>query len=184
MEAAEEAELGTGGTTKAKKALNAASKKKKGQKKDDLSMLEDALQKSADKMVKKKKAEELAKKEKEQAAAMAKKAAEASAAPVDPLLSNTDEMIGGVDDEIGRAANKARMAAAETSGIDAALGSLKVAGNVVTSPKALYAEFEARMLPIVKADHPGLRLSQYKEKVFALWKKSPDNPANQQPRAS
>jgi hypothetical protein len=31
----------------------------------------------------------------------------------------------------------------------------------------------------VKADYPGLRLTQYKEKIFALWKKSPENPENQ-----
>jgi hypothetical protein len=39
--------------------------------------------------------------------------------------------------------------------------------------------FEERMLPEVKADYPGLKLSQYKEKIFDIWKKSPENPLNQ-----
>ena len=34
-------------------------------------------------------------------------------------------------------------------------------------------------MPQVKEDYPGLKLSQYKEKIFQLWKKSPENPANQ-----
>ena len=32
----------------------------------------------------------------------------------------------------------------------------------------------------LKEELPGLKRSQYKERIFALWKKSPDNPMNQQ----
>ena len=32
----------------------------------------------------------------------------------------------------------------------------------------------------MKEDYPGLKLSQYKDKIFQKWKKSPENPANQQ----
>ena len=86
---------------------------------------------------------------------------------------------------IGRRANQARMEEAKASGIEAALDSLNVGGSggggpKLVSAKALYAAFEDRMLPQVKADHPGLRLSQYKEKVWVLWKKAPENPANLQ----
>jgi hypothetical protein len=37
------------------------------------------------------------------------------------------------------------------------------------------------MLPQVREDYPGLKLSQCKQKCFDLWKKSPDNPKNQAP---
>ena len=182
--AAEEAATGGGGG--AKKAAGGAAAKKKGKKKDDLAMLEDALVSAADKKVKKQKAELQAKMEKEAAAARAKEAESASAAPLDPLLANTEKMIGVIDDEeMGRKANVARMQDEGASGIDAALGALGVsspttnaAGQPVTSAKALYKEFETRMLPIVKEESPGLRLTQYKEKIWNLWKKSPENPAN------
>ena len=31
----------------------------------------------------------------------------------------------------------------------------------------------------MKSDHPGLKLSQYKERIFELWKLAPENPKNQ-----
>lgn len=45
--------------------------------------------------------------------------------------------------------------------------------------KAAYKAFEAATLPILKQDHPGLKLSQYKEKLWEMWRKSPENPLNQ-----
>jgi Coiled-coil domain-containing protein 124 /Oxs1 len=177
---AAEEEAAPGTTAKAKKAVIAAKKTKK---KDDLSFLEDALVSAADKKTKQKRAAEAAAKEKQEAEA--KKKADAAAAPLDPLLANTEQMIGSIPDDdaepmVGRKANKARMGAAGTSGIDAALGNLDISsGN--KSARVTYADFEERMLPVVKAENPGLRLSQFKEKVYALWKKSPENPANQFP---
>jgi hypothetical protein len=44
--------------------------------------------------------------------------------------------------------------------------------------KALHAAFEDRMLPQLKEDYPGLKLAQYKDKIFKLWEKSPENPTN------
>ena len=180
--AAEEAS-GPSSTSTAKKAVS----KSKGKKKDDLGMLEDALVTAAEKKAKQKKAAEAAAKLKveQEAKQKAEKAAKERAA-MDPLLANTEQMIGNmIDDEtnntdVGREANKARMNL--DSGIDAALGTLNInqpeaVGGGAT--KVTYADFEHRMLPIVKAENPGLRLSQYKEKVFQLWKKSPENPANQ-----
>ena len=190
--AAEEAD-GPSTTSTAKKAVS----KSKGKKKDDLGMLEDALVTAAEKKAKQKKAVEAAAKLKveQEAKLKAEKAAKDRAA-MDPLLANTEAMIGNMIDhdttnnnnsDIGREANKARMDL--DSGIDAALGTLNVQNNAVMSAtgaggggvvtRVTYSDFEQRMLPIVKADHPGLRLSQYKEKVFQLWKKSPENPANQ-----
>ena len=46
--------------------------------------------------------------------------------------------------------------------------------------KAAFTAFEERMLPILKQDNPSLRLSQLKELLQKEWKKSPDNPLNQE----
>jgi hypothetical protein len=176
LQAAEEEELGQGGTAKK------TGPKKKAKPKSDLGMLEDALVKSGDKKFKKAKADEIAKKKK---AEETKKAKEPVA--LDPLLANTESMIGTGDiGEVGRNANKLRMEA-DASGIDAGLDALKMgspggAKSQAKSAKALYNEFEELMLPQVKDDYPGLRLTQYKEKVWGLWKKSADNPANQLPK--
>ena len=182
--AAEELALNTGTTATAKKAELTAKKKKANQKRNDLALLEDALVSAADKKAKKKKAAELLaqREQQEQRAAAKKKEPEQF---MDPLLANTEQMIGAsLDDDVvydGRRANQARMEETAGSGLEAALESLNVSvGPKLVSAKALYAAFEERMLPQVKADHPGLRLSQYKEKVWVLWKKAPENPANQQ----
>jgi hypothetical protein len=154
--------------------------KKKGPK-TDLALLEGALQSAADKKVKLKRLDLQRKQEQGM-----EKLTELVPA-MDPLLANTEKMIGLMDDElVGRQANRAKMEEdIGASGIDAALASLSVAGAGGNAPskssKTLYNEFEERMLPVVKAEFPGLRLSQYKEKIWQLWKKSPENPANQVP---
>mmetsp|Transcript_39405 Transcript_39405/g.58526 ORF Transcript_39405/g.58526 Transcript_39405/m.58526 type:complete len:250 (-) Transcript_39405:223-972(-) len=158
----------------------AAGKKGKKKKGNDLSLLEDALVSGAEKKVKAKKKTELLKKEK--AEADAKKRAEAASVATeksDPLIQNTQDMLSlGA----GRAANVATMQEGEMSGIDGALKTLNVSsGTDVKSQKALYLAYEERMLPQVKDDYPGLRLTQYKEKIFDKWKKSPENPKNQIP---
>jgi hypothetical protein len=173
----EEAELGA---PKVKKvpALSKKSKKKK----DDLSLLEDALVKNAEKSTR---ARKQAQEEKQQAELRKQQEKyQQQAAPVDPLLQNTNDMLNV---EAGRSINKSIMEEGATSGIDAGLASLNV-GGVSSEPqksqKQLYKEFEERMLPLLKEDYPGLRLSQYQEKIFALWKKSPENPMNQVPTSS
>lgn len=45
--------------------------------------------------------------------------------------------------------------------------------------KAAYAAFEEREMPELKAQNPGLRHSQLKEKLFRMWQKAPENPFNQ-----
>ena len=50
--------------------------------------------------------------------------------------------------------------------------------------KALYNAFFERQLPIMKEEQPGLKLSQYKERIFDLWKTSPENPRNQKVAAT
>lgn len=45
--------------------------------------------------------------------------------------------------------------------------------------KAAFSAFEARELPILRADNPTLKHSQLLERLHKLWKKSPENPFNQ-----
>lgn len=67
----------------------------------------------------------------------------------------------------------------DASGIDGALDALQVAtaSSSSTGPgkkvnmKALYAEFEEREIARLKDEHPGLKLSQMKERAFAAWQK-------------
>ncbi len=69
----------------------------------------------------------------------------------------------------------------EESGVDAALAKLnvKVGGAPGASQQRMtYKVFEEQQLASVKADNPGLKLSQHKELCFKLWQKSPENPAN------
>ena len=46
------------------------------------------------------------------------------------------------------------------------------------SENTLYKDFYQRNLPIVKNELPGLRLSQYKDKIRKMWKISYENPKN------
>lgn len=45
--------------------------------------------------------------------------------------------------------------------------------------KASYKAFEETELPILKEEKPGLTHTQYKDMLWKAWKKSPDNPLNQ-----
>lgn len=45
--------------------------------------------------------------------------------------------------------------------------------------KAAWKAFEERQLAELKQDKPGLKMSQYKDMIWKLWQKSPDNPINQ-----
>lgn len=174
--AEEEAALGPGGKAKKTPTLSKGKGKKK---KNDLSLLEDALVTGAEKKQKAKKKADQIKAEKLKAEeAKKKKDAEK---PMDPLLANTEDMIRGTEDElVGRGANKALDEENAASGIDGALQAMDISGSgPVLSAKGLFKAYEARMMPEMKEDYPGLKLSQYKEKIFQKWKKSSENPANQ-----
>jgi hypothetical protein len=167
-------------TVKTKKTPTLSNKGKK--KKNDMSLLEDALVGAADKKVKSKRASERLKKEKIAEQARNKEPEK----PLDPLLANTQNMIGGTEDDlVGRAANKALDEEGAAAGIDGALDVLNIGKSAAGEPskKALFKAFEERKTRELKEDNPGLKMSQYKEKVFNLWKKSPENPANQQQRS-
>eukprot|EP00581_Thalassiosira_minuscula_P006925 CAMPEP_0183703172 /NCGR_PEP_ID=MMETSP0737-20130205/1014_1 /TAXON_ID=385413 /ORGANISM="Thalassiosira miniscula, Strain CCMP1093" /LENGTH=268 /DNA_ID=CAMNT_0025929887 /DNA_START=57 /DNA_END=863 /DNA_ORIENTATION=- len=194
--AAEEEAAGSGKAVKSK--FGAASKKKGGKKKNDLSLLEDSLIGDAEKKTKEKKKMERIKKEREAAAAAEReRKAKEEQAKRDPLLANTDAMIGAAmdgDDDgglggvaVGRAANVASMADLHASGLDSALSAMSVGGGAGGDDrhpekrmKAAYKAYEEKMMPEMKQQYPGLKRQQYLDKIFALWKKSPENPMNQQ----
>lgn len=44
--------------------------------------------------------------------------------------------------------------------------------------KAAWKEYEEAMVPQVKQEKPGLKMSQYREMVWKLWQKAPENPMN------
>jgi hypothetical protein len=184
--------MGSGKTVKSK--FGAASKKG-GKKKDDLSLLEDALVSDAEKKAKEKKRLERIKKEREtQLALEREKKQKEEEAKKDPLMANTEAMIGmdgpnGDEDAsmaVGRKANVAGMEDIQASGLDSALSKLSVGGggddrHPEKRMKAAYKAFEEKMMPEMKDQYPGLKRQQYLDKIFALWKKSPENPMNQQP---
>ncbi|KAG7385407.1 hypothetical protein PHYPSEUDO_001536 [Phytophthora pseudosyringae] len=73
----------------------------------------------------------------------------------------------------------------EARSLDAALDLLTVGDkdpekHPERRAKAAYKAFEEVMLPQVKEDYPGLKLSQYKHKLSEMWRRSPDNPMNQE----
>lgn len=82
----------------------------------------------------------------------------------------------------------------DASGIDAAVEAMSALGvsgggggagggggggpSGTVNMKAAYAAFEEQEMPRLKEGRPGLKMSQYKEALFKLWKKSPMNPQN------
>lgn len=71
------------------------------------------------------------------------------------------------------------------SGLDSAvdalssgLGKIKMDSSPQKRGKALFEEFSNKRLPEIKLELPGLKLSQYKERIFEEWSKCPENPKN------
>lgn len=190
--AAEEAEMGSGKAVKSK--ISNTNKKKGSKKKNDLSLLEDALIGDAEQKNKEKKKMERIKRERE-AAAKAERERKASTEQKakDPLLANTDSMIGDFDEDdnyiggaVGRAANVASMTEVQASGVESAISALSIGGgggddrHPEKRLKAAYKQYEEKMMPEMKQQYPGLKRQQYLDKIFSSWKKSPENPLNQQ----
>lgn len=141
---------------------------------------------SADKKVKAAKKKERERKEKEEQIRREKERQNAAqAAKEDPLMANTNSMLGGaIDDVEGGKLNKALDDGhIEASGLDAALSAMALSnGSTDEHPekrmKALHKAFEEKMMGPMKEEYPGLKRSQYQEKIFNLWKKSNENPMN------
>lgn len=170
------------GPSKISKTPKLSQKKKN----DPLALLEEALVGSADKKVKAAKKKERERKEREEQMRREKeKQKVAQAANEDPLLANTNSMLGGAMDDVeGGKLNKALESGhIEASGLDAALSAMALSnGPIDEHPekrmKALHKAFEEKMMGPMKEEYPGLKRSQYQEKIFNLWKKSPENPMN------
>lgn len=45
--------------------------------------------------------------------------------------------------------------------------------------KAAYRAFEEREMDRIRAEEPGLKRSQIRDRIFKLWQRSPENPMNQ-----
>ena len=167
-------------------------KTKKVKKKEDLgALLAEGLakqpktkaQKEAEK---KKKAKEAARKKQaeDEAAARAKKPDELAPAPLVPNLNHQSFW----DEDGGERGNGDVVNA---TGIEAAMDALTMASSTGAAAgaagdahpekraKAAYLAFEEANLPLIREELPGLKLSQYKNKLFERWKKHPDNPMNQ-----
>jgi len=75
----------------------------------------------------------------------------------------------------------------DASGIENAIAALDVEGGSSgggdgkkVNTKALFKAFEEAEIERLRADNPGLKLSQLKERAFQNWQKSPENPKNQE----
>lgn len=45
--------------------------------------------------------------------------------------------------------------------------------------RGAWAAYEANNLKELKEDRPGLKLNQYKDMLWKMWQKAPENPMNQ-----
>ncbi|KAJ9704606.1 hypothetical protein PVL29_002930 [Vitis rotundifolia] len=75
--------------------------------------------------------------------------------------------------------------AIEARTVEDAIAQMSVSDNLPVDKhperrlKALFKAFEEAELPKLKEEKPGLTHTQYKDMIWKLWKKSPDNPLNQ-----
>ncbi|KAH9126498.1 hypothetical protein LEN26_006357 [Aphanomyces euteiches] len=84
------------------------------------------------------------------------------------------------DEEIFENRNRVKADALEASSVEDALEALGIGGKEPTkNMKAAYMAFEEATMPQLKADYPGLKLSQYKQRLSDMWRRSPQNPMNQ-----
>ncbi|KAG7022746.1 Coiled-coil domain-containing protein-like protein [Cucurbita argyrosperma subsp. argyrosperma] len=73
----------------------------------------------------------------------------------------------------------------EARTVEDAISQISVADNLPVDRhperrlKASFKAFEEAELPRLKEEKPGLTHNQYKDMIWKLWKKSPDNPLNQ-----
>lgn len=72
----------------------------------------------------------------------------------------------------------------EAHSLDEAIEKMAVSDNLPADKhpekrlKAAFKAFEEVELPRLKAEKPGLTHTQYKDMIWKMWKKSPDNPLN------
>ncbi|TDH68956.1 hypothetical protein CCR75_000285 [Bremia lactucae] len=81
--------------------------------------------------------------------------------------------------------NRGKDEPSEARSLDAALdllttGEKELEKHPERRAKAAYKAFEETMMPQIKEDFPSLKLSQYKQKLSEMWRRSPENPLNQE----
>lgn len=72
-------------------------------------------------------------------------------------------------------------AVVDARSLDAAVSQMNLAEDrhPEKRTKALFNQYFERRLPEMKEEKPGLKLMQYKARIFDEWQKHPDNPRNQ-----
>lgn len=162
--------------------------KKKG--KDDFDQLNAALavqpktkaQKDAEakkKAMEEQKAKEAKAREEKEARLKAERDMIAKAAAKGIVMNHTDDLMIPINNRLEEDDFEG------ASGLDGAIGVLSMGGGGAGDEhperrqKAMYNAYYDAQLPIMRQDHPGLKLSQYKERIFDAWKSSPENPQNQ-----
>lgn len=170
--------------------ISRTGKPQKKSKNDDLSLLQAALaaapKTKAQKEAEARKAAEEERRKQEEARREAKEqerkrqeALRLEAERKGVILNHTDELLVPINNRVTEEGFE------DISGVDSALDalslttSLKVDEHPEKRMKALYKAYYEAQLPILKQNHPGLKLSQYEERIFDLWKKAPENPKNQ-----
>lgn len=95
------------------------------------------------------------------------------------VMNHTDELMVPIN-------NKLDDENFDASGLDSAIDMMS-GMSVFKKPddhpekrmKALYNSYYETQLIILKEEQPGLKLSQYKDRIFEMWKKAKENPKNQ-----
>lgn len=83
-----------------------------------------------------------------------------------------------IDAALSATANKA-LTSSSSAGSSSAASAIDVLdSHPEKRMKSAHAEYEERMMPIVREENPHLKLSQYKEMIFKSWQKAPENPRN------
>lgn len=172
----------------AKKAANAAAKAQKeaeqmereeaskwdeGSKKKNLKKEEEQAKKEEAARKKRERDEMLAAEEKANPLKSrgAAKVAAKRAGKIDDFLGEIPELLAsGLDDAL---------AALALTGSDGGVANKDIDRHPERRVKAAYAAFEERRMPEIRKEQPGLRQQQYKNLLFKEFKKSLENPMNQ-----
>lgn len=101
------------------------------------------------------------------------------------VMNHTDELMVPINNRLEDDEDEEGFL--DVTGLDGAISALSVGGGGADEhperrQKALYNAFYAANLPVLKEEQPGLKLSQYKERLFDMWQSSPENPKNQKGR--
>ncbi|KAI9091720.1 hypothetical protein DFS34DRAFT_653396 [Phlyctochytrium arcticum] len=174
-----------------KSAVEAEKKSKAGAQKEaeDAAAWADGSKESKKKQLEEQKRLEALTKKKEREALLA---AEESSLPSKPLKPSKKAAQRTARDDQFAADARLDVPEYAASGLDAALDLLEIttatakkgSDQIERHPekrmKSAWAAFEEREMAILKLEQPSLRLTQYKQLLQKKWKKSPENPMNQQ----